>query len=86
MEENYTVFQQKSRSGSGPNLTDHFNEWGWFSFLKYVAEKGTIFYKQNGLSNLDNIKKTQAHSILVWASEQSDYDDIIGRYYDSLNN
>ena len=53
--------------------------------MTYVAEKGTIFYKQNGKSNLENVKETKAYDVLLWASEQKDHDEILNAYYDSLN-
>ena len=51
----------------------------------FVAEKGTIFYKNNGMSNLENIKDTKLYDILLWASEQKDHEEFINEYYDSLN-
>ena len=53
--------------------------------MTYVAEKGTIFYKNNGKSNLENIKETKAYDVLLWASEQKDHDEIINDYYEKLN-
>lgn len=64
-------------------MEEHFEKWGWISFLTFVAEKGTIFYRQNGKSNLDNIKHTKAYDILIWASEQKDHEEYIQAYYDS---
>ncbi|WP_313214106.1 hypothetical protein [Soonwooa sp.] len=55
------------------------------SFMTFVAEKGTIFYKMNGKSNLENIKETKAYDILLWASEQKDHEEFIAEYYDSMN-
>lgn len=52
--------------------------------MTYVTEKGVIFYKQNGKSNIDNIKETKAYDILLWASERSDHEEIINSYYDNL--
>ena len=72
-------------NGKGPNLKAHFEKWGWVSFLTYVAEKGTIFYKYNGLSNLDNIKSTKCYNVLLWASEQKDHEEIINAHYESKN-
>ncbi|TWP28441.1 hypothetical protein ETU09_05820 [Apibacter muscae] len=66
-------------------MKEHFENWGWFSFLKYVAEKGLIFYKNNGKSNLENIKTTKLYDVLIWASEQTDYDGIISDYYNKLS-
>ena len=53
--------------------------------MTFVAEKGTIFYKNNGMSNLKNIKDTKLYDILLWASEQKDHEEFINEYYDSLN-
>ena len=53
--------------------------------MTFVAEKGTIFYKNNELSNLDNIKETKLYDILLWASEQKDHEEFINDYYESLN-
>lgn len=64
----------------------HFDKWGWLSFMTFVAKEGVVFYKQNGKSNIDNIKETKAYDILLWASEQKDHEEIINAYYDSLNN
>lgn len=63
----------------------HFEKWGWISFLTYCAEKGTIFYKQNGKSNLDNVKETKCYDVLLWASEQKDHEDAVNYYYEKLN-
>lgn len=53
--------------------------------MTFVAEKGIIFYKNNGMSNLENIKDTKLYDILLWASEQKDHEEFINEYYDSLN-
>lgn len=53
--------------------------------MKYAAEKGVIFYRQNGKSNLENVKETKLHDVLVWASEQSDYDEIISDFYEKMS-
>jgi ribosomal protein L24E len=55
------------------------------SFLTFVAEKGTIFYINNNKSNLENIKASKLYDVLIWASEQKDYEETINSYYDSLN-
>ena len=43
-----------------------------------------VFYKNNGKSNLDNIKQTKAYDILIWASEKKDFDENLNEYYDSM--
>lgn len=53
--------------------------------MTYIAKEGTIFYKQNGKSNLDNIKETKAYDVLLWASEQDDQKEIINAYYNNLS-
>jgi hypothetical protein len=55
------------------------------SFLTFVAEKGIIFYKNNSKSNLENIKTSKLYDVLIWASEQKDYEETINDYYESLN-
>ncbi|WP_176138236.1 hypothetical protein [Elizabethkingia meningoseptica] len=53
--------------------------------MVYVAENAGIFYKQNGKSNLDNIKETKAYDVCVWASEKKDFEENLNQYYDSLS-
>lgn len=53
-------------------------------FLNYVAKEGVIFYKNNGKSNLENVKETKAFDVLIWASMQSDESQIMQDYYDNL--
>ena len=55
------------------------------SFLTFVAEKGIIFYRNNGKTNLDNIKEAKCYDVLLWASEQKDYEESINAYYESKN-
>lgn len=37
------------------------------------------------MSNLDNVKETKLYDVLIWASEQNDYDELISDYYDKLS-
>lgn len=53
--------------------------------MVYVAENATIFYKQNGKSNLDNIKETKAYDVMIWSSEKKDMDENLNQYYESLS-
>lgn len=52
--------------------------------MRFVAEKGLIFHKSNGLSNLENVKASRLYDILLWASEQKDHELIMAAYYESL--
>lgn len=63
----------------------HFDKWGWVAFLRFVSEKAVIFYKNNGQTNLSNIKETKLYDVLLWASEQKDQEIIMADYYESLN-
>ena len=51
--------------------------------MVYVAENATVFYKQNGKSNLESIKRTKAYDVLVWSSEKKDFDENLNQYYNS---
>ena len=62
----------------------HFDKWGWISFLNYVATEGTIFYKSNNKSNLDNIKEAKAYDVLMWASCEKDKEDIIAAHQEEM--
>ncbi|WP_428067387.1 hypothetical protein [Chryseobacterium gambrini] len=52
--------------------------------MNYVAKEAAIFYKNNGKSNLDNVKETKAYDVLIWASVQADEAAIMQEYYNSL--
>lgn len=84
MDKTFSVFR-KSKGGKGPNLTKHFEKWGWVSFMVYVAENATIFYKQNGKSNIDNIKETKAYDVMIWSSEKKDMEENLNQYYESMS-
>lgn len=83
IESNFSVFE-KSKIKGGVDMSAHFEKWGWISFLNYVAQKGTIFYKSNSRSNLDNVKEANCYEVLVWASCEKDQEDIIAKYYEDL--
>lgn len=77
IDNNYSVFQ-KSKIKS-LDLTPHFKKWGWISFLNYVAKNGQMFYRNNGLTNLDNIKQADLHEVLTWASCDKDLEELIAK-------
>lgn len=77
----FSVFDP-SKSKSGINMTSHFEKWGWISFMNYVAKYGTIFYKSNDKTNLDNIKSANLYDVLMWASCERDHDEIVSLYHD----
>lgn len=77
IDNNYSVFA-KSKIKS-MDLTPHFEKWGWISFLNYVAKNGTMFYRNNGKTNLDNIKDADLHEVLTWASCDKDLEELIAK-------
>lgn len=80
---NFSCFE-KSKVKGGVNLERHFEKWGWISFLNYVATEGTIFYKSNNKSNLDNIKEAKAYDVLMWASCEKDKEDIVAAHQEEM--
>lgn len=81
--ENFSVFKESTKKKKGMvDTTPHFEKWGWISFLNYVAKNGTLFYKSNGLSNLDNIKQADLYEVLIWASCEKDLEKIIQAHQD----
>lgn len=79
----FSVFEKSKTKGI--DMSAHFDKWGWISFLNFVAKNGTIFYKSNNKSNLENIKDANLYEVLVWASCEKDHEDIVGKYYESLD-
>lgn len=78
----FSVFEKSKAKGI--DMSTHFEKWGWISFLNFVAKNGLIFYKANNKSNLENIKDANLYEVLVWASCEKDQEDIIGKYYESM--
>lgn len=81
---NFSCFEKPKVKG-GVNMERHFDKWGWISFLNYVATEGTIFYKSNNKSNLDNIKEAKAYDVLMWASCEKDKEDIIAAHQEEMS-
>lgn len=79
----FAVF--KKTTSKGIDLTQHFNRYGWLSFLSYVAENGVVFYRSNGMTNLDNVKEANLYQVLAWSSERKEKEEAIADYYDSIN-
>lgn len=61
-------------------MSMHFNNWGWISFLSYVAESKV--FDKSGYDSIESAKLAKAYNVLVWASEKHDKDEIIN---ESLN-
>ena len=54
MAKQFSLFT-KGKSG-GIDLSNHFEKWGWISFLTYVTEKGLFDINGNGKNKLENTK------------------------------
>lgn len=84
IKDNFSVFKSKKKKKKGEiDMTPHFEKWGWISFLNYVANKGTIFYKSNGQSNLENVKQADAYEVLIWASCEKDLENLIQEHHEN---
>lgn len=81
LHKNFSVFR-KSRS-KGPNLSGHFDRWGWISFLTYVAEAGLFTVPGAGMNAIDCAKQAKLYDVLVYASEKKDHDEAINLYYEN---
>lgn len=85
VQKNFSVFEKGKKNKKSIDMSAHFDKWGWISFMNYVAQNATIFYKSNGLSNLDNIKQTKAYDVLLWASCQKDEEKILQQHQDNMD-
>lgn len=81
LHEFFSVFR-KSR-GKGPNLSKHFDRWGWISFLTYIAECGLFTIPGAGLNAIECAKRAKLYEVLVYASEKKDHDEAIALYYEN---
>jgi hypothetical protein len=81
LHKSFSVFR-KSRV-KGPNLSGHFDRWGWVSFLTYVAEAGLFTVPGAGLNAIDCAKNAKLYDVLVYASEKKDHDEAINLYYEN---
>jgi len=66
------------------NSKEHFDKWGWISFLSFIAES-KVFDRYNGKNSIDNAKEANLYQVLIYASEKKDNETMIANYYKSLN-
>lgn len=85
IQKNFSVFEKSKGKKKGADMSPLIEKWGWLSFMNYVVQHGTIFYKSNGQSNLDNVKQANLYEVLIWASCEKDHADIMSIYYDNMD-
>ena len=72
--EHYTVFQDSgAHREHTDNMDAHMQKWGWVNFLKGIAKTKAFDISGSGLNSIDCVRKTKASEILVWSSEEKDY-------------
>lgn len=84
IQKNFSVFEKSKGKKKGADMSPLIEKWGWLSFMNYVVQHGTVFYKSNGQSNLDNVKDANLYEVLIWASCEKDHADIMSIYYDNM--
>lgn len=79
--ENFSVF--KKARGKQPNLSKHFDKWGWQSFLTFIAEAGVFTIPGSGMNAINCAKATPCYDVLSYASEKKDHEEIIAAWQES---
>jgi len=71
---NYTVFQETGDVRDNcDNIDEHMQRWGWVNFLKSVAKTKAFDIDGSGLNSIDCVRRTKASEVLVWASEEKEF-------------
>lgn len=74
----FTVF--KKSSVQGVDLTKHFEQFGWVSFLSFVAE--SKMFDISGKNSIDSAKSSKLYEVLVWSSEKKNKEEAIAQHFD----
>ncbi len=59
-------------------MAGHWANWGWVSFLSYVAESKV--FDRSGLDSIESAKTAKAYPVLIWASEKHDKEEMINEH------
>lgn len=76
--ENYSFFQD-SGEDDGANMKEHMQRWGWINFLKSIATTKVFDISGNGKNSIDCARMAMLEDVLVWASEDKDYNIAVMR-------
>lgn len=68
----YTVFQE-SGIDEGDHMKEHMRRWGWINFLKSIAKTKVYDIPGSGLNSIDCARAAKMEDVLVWASEEKEY-------------
>lgn len=68
----YTVFQE-SGLDEGDHMKEHMRRWGWINFLKSVAKTKVFDISGSGLNSIDCARAAKLDDVLIWASEEKEY-------------
>lgn len=79
-QQHYTVFQESGdRHENSENIDEHMQRWGWVNFLKNISKTKAFDISGSGLNSIDCVRRTKASEILVWASEEKEYNVAMNR-------
>ena len=70
--ETYTVFQEIGID-EGDHMKEHMRRWGWINFLKSIAKTKVYDIPGSGLNSIDCSRAANMDDVLVWASEEKEY-------------
>jgi hypothetical protein len=68
----FTVFQD-SGEDEGANMKMHMERWGWINFLKSVAKTKVFDIPGSGMNSIDCARTAKMDDVLIWSSEEKDY-------------
>jgi hypothetical protein len=80
LEQHFAVFKRGGGDGK-PELTAHFEEWGWINFLSSIAETKVFDIPGEGLDSIECAKRAKAFKVLIYASEKRDYQVALNEAY-----
>lgn len=78
IQDSFSLF--KPNRSKGIDMEDHFNAYGWLSFLSMIAKEGVFNVPGNGLNAIENAKRAKLYDVLMYASEKKDSEDAINFY------
>lgn len=78
IQESFSLF--KPNRSKGIDMEEHFNAYGWLSFLSMIAKEGVFNVSGNGLNAIENAKRAKLYDVLLYASEKKDSEDAINFY------